>query len=181
MAFEADGDEELMEGARSAFYAAEGKWTLSLLDRGPRSVEVIQALRTIRKAGLAEVMRFLRSGAPILEGVLVEVEYAESLLHRAGATTARRRIEGDDPELLLAARRVRPVEEQVREYEDLWTKDAHRYELVRVGHPRPGALTIFDRERSAAVLIDEDDHLYDLILLRMQAAGVPVRDATPRG
>lgn len=175
-----DGD-DLDESARSAFYWAEGKWALYLIERGARGVEALQTLRMLRNESVAEVMRFVRSGAPIVEGTLVEIEYFESKLADVGATTERRRIEGDDPDLLLAATRMRPVEEQLRPYEDLWTIDAHRYEIHRPRSSELGVPVRIDGDQPMALLlIDVDEHLYEQIIHRMLAAGVPVRDVTPK-
>jgi hypothetical protein len=83
---------ELTDDARSAFYVAEGRWSLKLVDLGPRHVDVLHVLRGIYGYTPTEAMRVLREGTPVAEGALVEVERLEEMLREAGADLAKTRV-----------------------------------------------------------------------------------------
>src|ERR1043165_1430076 len=83
---------ELTEDARCAFYAAEGRWSLVLVDVGPRRIDVLSALRSVYDYTPMEAMRVLGEGTLIIEGALVEVERLEAALSEAGADLARHRL-----------------------------------------------------------------------------------------
>ncbi|MBS2011915.1 MAG: hypothetical protein JST00_03420 [Deltaproteobacteria bacterium] len=172
-AIESD-DSELSELARSAFYAAHGKWRLFVRDLGPRRVDAIQTLRRIRGESLPEVMHFVRTQTWAVEGALFEVEHAQALLDAASVSTERVRLE-DDADLVLASRRTARLDEQIRPFEAMWTHELGRYELQQVSSRDPWSLVIFDRETNGAVVVEIDEDAYHLLLHRMQAAGVPVR------
>ena len=86
---ESDGH-ELTDSARTAFYAAEGEWSLRLRSFGPRRLEVLRVLRTVQDRSPAELVRL--EGADVVKGALVEIECVEDLLKEAGADVERVRL-----------------------------------------------------------------------------------------
>ena len=85
---EASGS-ELTEDARTAFYAAEGRWSLAVSAAGPRRQEVLKLLRDLLDDGAPEVMKLVKDRSPVATGTLVEIEMFELPLAGLGATTVR--------------------------------------------------------------------------------------------
>ena len=90
---EADGS-ELTDDARTAFYAAEGRWSLAVSAAGPRRQEVLKLLRDLLDDGAPEVMKLVKDQSPVATGALVEIEMFELPLGGLGATTVRTKEEG---------------------------------------------------------------------------------------
>lgn len=88
LAQKADGD-ELTDDARAAFYAAEGRWSLSIDTPGPRRTDLLKHLREILDAEPADAIKLLRDRRPVATGTLVEIEMFELALNALGATVLR--------------------------------------------------------------------------------------------
>ena len=84
----ADGS-ELTGDARTAFCAAEGRWSLAVSAAVPRRQEVLKLLRDMLDDGASEVMKLVKDQSPVASGALVEIEMFELPLAGLGATTAR--------------------------------------------------------------------------------------------
>jgi hypothetical protein len=83
---------ELGDGAREAFYASEGRWSIALRELGPRRLEALGALRAFMQATPAELKRVVDERACLLEGSLVEIELVAEVLGAAGAEVTITRV-----------------------------------------------------------------------------------------
>jgi len=84
-AFEVD-DQGVPEEWRSAFYAANGRWELRILDAGPDKAALLRRLREIlglNVAGIGAVAQ--KIPGPITEGTRVEMELLKQESEAAGA------------------------------------------------------------------------------------------------
>ncbi|HEY0992578.1 MAG TPA: hypothetical protein VGD80_36240 [Kofleriaceae bacterium] len=90
-ALEADGP-ELVEEARRAFLAAEGRWSLHVHDLGPRPVETLRVLRAALPGTPSAIAKIVRERKPLVEGTLVELEGLELMLEEAGAGVGMTRL-----------------------------------------------------------------------------------------
>jgi hypothetical protein len=57
-------------------------------------------------------------------------------------------------------------------YRDMWTRDVHRYAIVRLSPEEPDDGGILDLELDAYIVIEEDE-VFRLICARLRQAGAP--------
>jgi hypothetical protein len=87
LAEEADGF-GLSDFTRWALCAEHGRWSAHVRDLGPDHARALLALRTFLELTPAETLRVVREARPIVEGALVEIEYAQFVLEPAGVALA---------------------------------------------------------------------------------------------
>jgi hypothetical protein len=88
---EMDGP-ELTDDARSAFSAAEGRWSMTVDDLGPNPTAALRVLRDLLQVSPAELMRLVRERKARFEGALVEIEHTAMLLEEAGIRVVKIRL-----------------------------------------------------------------------------------------
>lgn len=81
----------LPEEARAAFYAAEGRWAVSVRERDfdrAKMLDALRVLRSVRDERPGDLLHIIREGRPLVDGTLAEVEGIQSLLEAAGIPVA---------------------------------------------------------------------------------------------
>jgi hypothetical protein len=66
------------------------------------------------------------------------------------------------------------IDEQLQQYEKMWTTDMHRYGLVELDPDQPQCCVVMDLETGGLVVIDDAAEVVTAVTSRMRSAGVRI-------